>query len=199
MGTPVPFTNMSRLMATSIFSGQVRNWNEFGSATDLPVVVCLRHAGSGTAATLDAAVMRGDFGLLSEEVNATSSAYTDGISPLVWFNKGTTEELNCVASQPGAVGYADADKTGANIALMTYQGVAPSNSTIKNGQYDFWSAQYLYSKETGATDAIIDALVAFASDEAHMDATQKLFWAAQDAMKWEKGTDFSYPQRKAGN
>ncbi|MCM2286026.1 MAG: substrate-binding domain-containing protein [Desulfobacula sp.] len=201
--TSVPFNNMSRLMATSIFSGQVTNWNEFDpSLASLPMVVCLRHAGSGTAATLDAAVMRGDASLLQVEALPGSFPVNLGIVPVTYFNNGSSDEVKCVGQLPGAVGYADADKcaTGgclATVKTMTYQGVAASSNAIKNGQYDFWSAQWLYSNEpAGATDDMIDNLVAYASDDANMPVSKAGYWASQDAMKWGKASDFVYPSQK---
>jgi hypothetical protein len=202
--TSVPFDNMSRLMATSIYSGQVMNWNEFNPAAgSLPLVACLRHAGSGTAATLDAAVMRGDANLLQVEALPGSELVTLEIQPVTYFNNGSSDEMKCVGENAGAVGYADADKCVkagsclSTVKTMTYQGVAPSSTAIKNGQYDFWAAQWLYSNEpAGATDDMIDALVAFASIDANLPASKKPYWAAQTAMKWAKDNDFLYPVQK---
>ena len=203
----VPFNNMSRLMAVSLFSGQVMDWNEFDPSLDsLPVVLCMRHAGSGTVATLDASVMRGNGSLVYEEVRHDSTSITTGVQPETWFNNGSSDMVKCVGENFGAVGYADADKCGAagisctGVKRMTWQGVEPSSIAIKNGQYDFWSAQWLYSNEAakGNTkgDAMIDALAAYASIEANLPESKAPFWAAQEAMKWGKGTDFLYPIQK---
>ncbi|MFH2090813.1 MAG: substrate-binding domain-containing protein [Pseudomonadota bacterium] len=207
-GTPgpnaVPFDNMTRLMAVSIFSGQVANWKEFTDDTsvDLPMVVCMRHAGSGTLATLDAAVMRGDAGLVGTEIPTEDFGVQMGWGPAVYFNLGSSDAMKCVKALNGAVGYADADKCVTNCATkykakpMTYQGVAANSETIRKGLYDFWSAQWLYSDASGDVDALVDALAAFASDEVNLPATKSAFWASQNAMKWEKGTDFAYPTVK---
>jgi len=199
---PVPYTNLTRLMATSLFSSQVVNWNEFDPANpDLDAVICLRHAGSGTHATIDAAVLRGDVFLPLKEVNTNSSAYQAGLSPLIWFNKGSSQVVDCVNDQLGAVGYADANKCVGNddcvnVEVMTFQGAEAVSNTIKHGQYDFWAPQWLYSKQTGNTKTVIDDLVAFASDEANLDPGYAQYWAAQNAMKWEKLSDFEYPTKK---
>jgi hypothetical protein len=197
----VPFDNLTRLMAVSIFNGQVANWSDFGGAT-VPMTVCLRHAGSGTAATLDAAVMRGDYPLAKTEIRSDDILVTLGLAPTIWFNKGSSDEMKCVGhtSAPGGIGYADVDKclSGCGgkygpVKTMTWQGVNPEDgkSVIQNGLHDFWSAQWLYSNETGELDALIDALALYAST-----ADTHTYWSTQNGMKWEKATDFTFPKKK---
>jgi hypothetical protein len=49
--------NITRLQAVNIFSGYASNWSDFGGYfTEQPITACLRHAGSGTHATLAYAV-----------------------------------------------------------------------------------------------------------------------------------------------
>ena len=205
----IPVDNVSRLMVTSIYNGQVSNWDQFGFAS-LPMVVCLRHAGSGTAATLDAAVMRGDFPLAINEIPSTDPLVGLGLAPTIWFNKGSSDEMRCVSGNAGAIGYADVDKcpdTGGTgkcaVKRLDWMGIDTSATgaytvadAIRNGLYDFWSAQWLYSNEAGATDTWIDALVTFSSVGANIPSGKALYWAAQDDMNWEKATDFSYPKKK---
>lgn len=202
----VPFDNLTRLQAVSLFNGQVMHWNEFidGTETGLEAVICLRHAGSGTAATLDAAVMRGDYPLVTKQVTTTDRAYTRGISPVIWFNKGSSDEMRCVGENIGAVGYADVDKCPlsggtdkcTDVKRISYQGVHGSNASVRFGQYDFWAAQWLYSLETGKTETLIEDLALFASDEANLPSSKAPYWASQDAMVWEKATDFAFPKKK---
>lgn len=69
-----PIDNISRLQALLIFSGQVNNWKSFGPwYPDLPIVQCMRHAGSGTHATLDKAIFRGDRGMITSTAAANST------------------------------------------------------------------------------------------------------------------------------
>ena len=138
-------TNMSRLMATQIFSGQVTNWNQLDTTTaSTPIVVCMRHAGSGTVATLDAAVMRGDYSLVTTEVLPTDPLYLAGLSPVTYFNDGTGQMMTCVSTVSGAIGYADSDQVLTGATRLPYMGVTGDRTHIKEGQYDFWSAQELY-------------------------------------------------------
>lgn len=207
-------TNMTRLMATTIFSGQVTNWDQFG-ANSLGMTVCLRHAGSGTHATLDAAVMRKDNVLLQQEI--TGFPVIMGFSPAVWFNAGSSDAYKCVSDSTGAVGYADSDKTkdGYWANRMTYMGADGLHDNIVNGIYDFWSAQWCYvdNKEPAplgdpdllsksvdgfneADEGLIFELMTYAADPANMPTKRAPYWAAQNEMKVEKDTDFAQPKFK---
>lgn len=219
----VPFDNLSRMMAVALFSGKMKNWNEFDPTSISPqkIVLCLRHAGSGTAATLNAAVFRGDSTVVREQVGLTSIPYILELSPAIYFNSGSSALMKCVSMLDGAIGYADTNKCfDDNPAVnshddpldpdgylssdskcgyakrLQYQGVNGSAVTIANGQYPFWSAQWLFSNETGDTQTVIDALAGFASDSSNMPSDYALFWAADGDMMWDKSTDFALPLKK---
>ena len=213
----VPFDNMSRLMATSLFNGQVTDWQQFDpSVPSVPVIICMRHAGSGTHATLDAGVMRGDYSLMDTEALPGSFPVFMNLQPVTYFNDGSSDEMRCVGGGSidnydgiGAVGYADSDKvvmdpsTGeyhaskyGDVKLMTYMGEEAIKRNIVNGKYDFWSAQWLYSNETGATKALIDALVVFASDPSNLPGSKADYWASQTEMNVEKSSDYTWPKFK---
>jgi ABC-type phosphate transport system substrate-binding protein len=133
--------NLSRLQAVLLFSGRVTNWGSFGGYFDAkPVILCLRHAGSGTHATLDNAVMKSTWGasLVSSAknnyaTNGNTQTYnvaglTSGTSTslnYIWFNNGTGDMKNCLDGQIydsvlganqagrsdlGIIGYMDADQ-----------------------------------------------------------------------------------------
>ena len=190
----VPYTNVTRLMVTSIFSGQVANWQDFSASNpDLPVVACLRHAGSGTHATLAKAIMRNDFPLVREQV---TPAQTFGMMPVVWFNSGTSEEMNCINENEGAIGYADADRSvGANTKRLYWMGASPAKANITGGIYDFWSNQWLYYSKSESTQikSLISALNSFAGNAANMPASLGAYWAAESEMKVGKENDSTYP------
>lgn len=191
-------TNLTRLMALMVFSGKAYNWSDFGpSYVNKDIIACLRHAGSGTHATLDAAVMRGDWPLVT---------YED--APYVYFNDGSTDEMRCINENAGqstasfaAVGYADADQSLTsypNVAAINYEGAPAQKVNITNGVYSFWSAQWLY--ECNPSDPVhhpwMVLLNAFAEDPANLPASKAAFWATQSEMQVEKANDFAMPQFK---
>jgi len=192
--TTVPYDNVTRLMVTSIFSGQVANWNEFSASNpNLPVVACLRHAGSGTHATLDKAIMRGDFPLLNTQITPEN---TFGEYPVVWFNSGSSDEMNCIKDNAGAIGYADADRTPpAGAKRLFWMGASGIKSNITNGIYDFWSNQWLYyaKSEPTAVRNLITSLNTYAGNGANMPVSLASYWAAEKEMKVSKVSDKTYP------
>ncbi len=217
-GAPATIDNISRMMAVQIFGNQSYYWRDFGDAfVNRPIVACLRHAGSGTHATLDYAVIKGSgWGgtLIQDEAdNRASNDYS------AFFNDSTGDMLNCVngggtgfsgfqdAGAWTAIGYADADamegKTGTypNITNLKYNGSLGTRANIRNGFYDFWANQFLYERKDAYTDKaaigpIVIALDAYASDPAHLGGslgTKALYWATQNEMNYQKANDASYP------
>ena len=215
--TDVPVDNLSRMMALNLFSGKIAKWDELSDdfTSNQQVTVCHRHAGSGTVATLNAAVFRGDATLPTVQRDGVpgSPYYQPAVlvkaASAIWFNKGSSDAVRCAGNVSGAVAYADADKCVGgcddkygSVKAIAYQGVGGDTNSdvmsdaIKNGRSIFWSAQYLYSNETGETKNVIDALVTFAEDPANMPGSKAAYWAAQDDMNWEKLNDFSWPTQK---
>ncbi|NLI81620.1 MAG: hypothetical protein GX443_08030 [Deltaproteobacteria bacterium] len=206
--------NISRMQAVQIFSGQVFYWTDFGqnfSVTGNPqadVVACLRHAGSGTHATLDFAVVRGNgWGASLPIVESIGG-------PNVYFNDGSSDMMKCINGSgswtgQGAIGYADADQSLSsytNTKALKYNGEAPTRVNIRNGLYDFWSVQWLYENpsapnystthpwiSTGVDAAPGWGLMEFASKAGNVPSTKALYWAAKDEMNFMKATDQNYP------
>ena len=192
-------TNLTRLQALMLFSGKAFFWSDFGpNFPNKDTIVCLRHAGSGTHATLAAAVMRNDYPLAKE-----------ADCPYISFNDGSSDMMKCVNTNGGestdtaaAVGYADADAlvgkeaTYPDVKLLTYQGAAATRDNIQNGVYSFWSAQWLYECDPTdtATHPWVVALNEFASDDANLAITGKGdYWSAQSSMNVDKANDFALP------
>ena len=197
--------NMTRLMATLIFSGQVNDWSDFGYAAQ-PITACMRHAGSGTHATLDADVFRGEAELMKLEALPGSFPVNQGFAPVTYFNKGSSDMMKCIRDAgAGAVGYADSDKNGSNwngsdgsyptVTRLEYMGEDGVASNVKNGIYDFWSAQWLYyrSNEDQAVKETISDLCGYAGQGINIPDSRVEFWVAADDMRVEKITDFKWP------
>lgn len=190
--------NMTRLMAAHLFGGAIKNWSELGHA-DQNVILCVRHAGSGTHATMDAVVLDDLTGAaLPQFENQTYEPDTD-VWPVTWFYESSSDLVVGVNDLTGAVGYADSDKIEGsssypNVVRMTYQGEWGESDEIKNGKYPFWAAQYLYvdAKTPGSW---IDNLGNWAAIGSNMPSDRAPFWAAQGDMKVYKDNSFSFPER----
>lgn len=208
--------NLSRVQAVNIMSGKVYNWSQFGSGyPNKKAVVCLRHAGSGTHATLDMAVMRGDATPAQKEGWPTLLSPN---KPYIFFHTGSSDLMKCVnlngngryVTSPSthmAVGYADADKNGADpvsgiytypkTVTVAYEGVMPSKVGITNGTYAFWSQQWIYENPADLNYALLQPIqtkmMDFASDPANMPAGKAAVWAAATELKVSKSNDTSLP------
>lgn len=216
--------NVTRPMAAMIFSGTSVKWSDFGSVfsvenaagtqlTDQSITACQRHAGSGTLATLDLAVMHSDWGQsLSQYENNPGSA----TSGHMFFNDGAKEMMACIngtrglttgsqftdppaAGGPvGAIGYADADaNVGDWTATTKYNGVFGRRDTIRNGLYDFWASQHLYTSAKAAADGVsaqATALINYASNPTNLNrlAAKAPFWAAEKELNYTKASDSAY-------
>ncbi|MBJ6724290.1 substrate-binding domain-containing protein [Geomesophilobacter sediminis] len=191
--TASTINTMTREMADIIFSGQATNWSAFGPAfTAQPLVVCLRHAGSGTHAALDHAVMAdGAWGgqLVQNEV-----------ANFIYFNDGSGDERNCINAFNGAVGYLDADSSVPTNGAgpLKYNGLYPSAYAIQNGAYDFWVDQTVYFPDT----ITADQQTAWNNMFSYLNSTTGLtnagyaqFWAASNNMTVSKEAESVYPHK----
>jgi hypothetical protein len=199
-GSALPNTNgeldnLTRLQALMIFSGKVDKPSKFGANySDRNIRVCLRHAGSGTHATLDRAVMRGDQPL----------ANTGGLR--IKFNDGSSDMMKCINTNCNSaasvgIGYADADqadacgpgKTYANTYAMKYEGAAPIKSNIANGVYSFWSANWCYvcTADTDPNTAVASNMMTWSAN--NMPASKAAWWVKKAEMNVTKANDFAMP------
>ena len=205
----VPIDNLTRMQAVLLFSGQITNWQDFGpSYPDLPAVICLRHAGSGTHATLDYAVVRGNGwgnSLVQFENRPDAAGYTATL-PKIYFNDGTGDLLACLENQAGSVGYADADQADfythavsgkPHVVAIAYQGEYPSADALMNGRYDFWTNEWAYKNPTMVSALLskVNNLLDFAGNQSMIPDEEQNYWVVQSAMTFEKATDQQYPHK----
>jgi hypothetical protein len=199
--TTTPVSNLSRMQAVALFSGRIGNWNEFDpDYASQGVSILMRHAGSGTHATLDAAVMRFDDNLVQTQplVNNTN--------PVRWFYEGSSDMRNAINTLPGSIGYMDADASLSahpNIKMLSLEGEMPTREGIAYGRYPFWSAQWLYEDRNEPTYAtghpVIQSLMDWASVAANLTTyvpTKAVYWATQGELQVTKLNDDQLPVHK---
>jgi hypothetical protein len=207
--------NISRIQAAQIFSGSAADWSDFGAYyTPQQVVVCLRHAGSGTHSALDITVMSGgDTGWgttiasLEDKVGAAGKLIAGG-APQIWFNQSTTDEIKCIngntstsptGSLIGAIGYADADQAigvatiSQNVKQLAFNGVYPTRSAVRNGLYEFYTAAQLYTNRAVAVNAIAEDLITYTQNPANIPAAKANYWATASEMNYLRASDAAYP------
>lgn len=204
--------NLSRTQAVNLFAGKIAKWNELKQFNPFnkDVQLCLRHAGSGTHATLDRAVFRDDTKDASLAIVTTQQT---GAAPFAYFYKSSSDMKTCVQQNAGrgntgrttayAIGYMDADTPSDEfMRRMTYQGVpavdasaiganpAVSNAYINDGSYDFWSAQNVYVNNSD-NSATFQALMDFA--EHNIPVAKSGQWTKAADLMVTKETDKHLP------
>ena len=99
-----------------IYTGKITNWKDVGGS-DAEIVLIGREAGSGT---------RDGF----EEITKTkdSCKYRQELT-------STGDVITTVAGNPNAIGYASLASVKDNVKALKVGGVAPSESTVKDGSY----------------------------------------------------------------
>jgi len=148
------FTRQQMLL---IMSGNVYNWSQFGPGyDDKKVVLCMRHAGSGTHATLDKAIMRDDAAL--PVIQALAVPYSTKKAGVL-FHESSSDMMKCIndngkydTATTAAIGYADADaivasysngnevkkSSAANVKRLKFNGTSEGMTAANFGTYG-WS------------------------------------------------------------
>jgi hypothetical protein len=209
-----PIQNLSRIQIVQMFSGRVSKWTDLGpwfnvvaghdrlpgrtgwqgksTATYVnndEIVLCMRHAGSGTHSTMENVVMRSDGNLKS---------ITD-CKNVFHYRSSSDLTDDCVNRFPGAIGYVDADKQMSrdnnNTHYIKYQGVEANRKTIANCAYPFFAEQQTFV-DTACCPADLQQLAAdmntFAGNPANLTVANfgvtANFWATQDELLCSKGS-----------
>jgi len=139
--TSLAVDHINRQQALLLMSGNVNNWNQFGPGYEnKKVVLCMRHAGSGTHATLDKAILRGDTKLPTQQViNVPPFVPAAGIM----FHTSSSDLMKCVhengkysTATAGAIGYADSDKPVETVAADGTETFASKYNMTKRLRYN---------------------------------------------------------------
>lgn len=113
-------TDLSREEVRSIYSGEVTNWKDLGGP-DKKIYVVAREVGSGTRDTFNAMVM------------GKEEAETLGVTT---YHGSNAEVKTAVTRSDKAIGYLGMNyAVGDALQAIAYQGVSPSDETVKAGSY----------------------------------------------------------------
>ena len=108
--------DLTKQQLSDIYTGAVKNWSEVGGA-DAPIVVVGREAGSGTRSAFEELLEIEDQCAYSNELDSTGAVMAK------------------VASTPGSIGYVSLDVLDDTVKALNLEGAAPSEETIKAGEY----------------------------------------------------------------
>jgi phosphate transport system substrate-binding protein len=138
-----PAVNISSLntqQVINIFTGATTNWKQVGGP-DLAISPVIRPTSAGTRALFDKYIMGG--------AQETGTPQTSDSS---------TSIIDTVAHTPGAIGYVAVTSVNPTVKAINLNGVSATQQNIKNGTYNFWGFEHMYTVQNGinATTAFLD-------------------------------------------
>lgn len=139
----------------AIYKGEITNWSEVGGA-DSEIVLIGREAGSGTRDGFESITDTEDTCQYRQELTSTGDVITT------------------VSQNPDAIGYASVASVNEDVKVVTVDGVAPTDDTIKNGSYVIQRPFVLVTK---ADSQLSEAASKF-FDYALSDAANEIITAA---------------------
>lgn len=131
--------NLTMDQVKQIFTGKITNWKEVGGK-DETITVINRAKGSGTRATFEAAVLKGDQAVKSQEQDSN----------------GTVQKI--VESTPGAVSYLAFSYITDKIQAISIDKVKPTDDNVESNKWKIWSYEHMYTngKPDAATSKFLD-------------------------------------------
>ena len=123
-----PVKDLDVETVAKIFTGEITNWSEVGG-DDLEIVIIGREEGSGTRDGFESITGTKDACKYRQELTSTGDVITT------------------VAGNERAIGYASLASVKDDVKALSIGGVAPSESTIKDGSYVIQRPFVLVTKE----------------------------------------------------
>ena len=111
-----PVSDLSLETIAKIYTGEITNWSEVGG-NDAEIVLIGREAGSGTRDGFESITDTEDACKYRQELTSTGDVITT------------------VANNPNAIGYASVASVKDTVKVISVNGVAPTDETIKDGTY----------------------------------------------------------------
>jgi hypothetical protein len=213
----VSVTGLTQTEAQGLFSRNITDWREIGLTTDVtttgtpdatsPVTLCLRSAGSGSKAALNATVMKE-----ANETPVGSTDLTNGADG-VYFAGSTQDVQDCLRGNVGlgrpahsrGIGYLDADVSVAtspaypvklNDLFANDTTLTDHKLNVRCGKYVYWAGERLNVRNyadpsvTASMTALNNAFISDASTAATIALLPAgAFWVAQSDMYAFKNAD----------
>ena len=129
-----------------MFTGEITNWSEVGG-DDGEIVLIGREAGSGTRDGFESIVDVKDSCKYAQELTATGAV------------------ISAVEANPLAIGYASLSAVGDTVAMVTVEGVACSEATVKDGSYKIQRPFVFVTNKSAALSEQAQAFVDFATSK----------------------------------
>ena len=129
-----------------MFTGEITNWKDVGGDAG-EIVLIGREAGSGTRDGFESIVDVKDSCKYAQELTATGAV------------------ISAVEANPLAIGYASLSAVGDTVAMVTVEGVACSEDTVKDGSYKIQRPFVFVTNKSAALSEQAQAFVDFATSK----------------------------------
>lgn len=139
-------TDLTVEQLKKMFTGEITNWKEVGGE-DGEIVLVGREAGSGTRDGFESIVDVKDSCKYAQELTATGAV------------------ISAVEANPLAIGYASLSAVGDTVAMVTVEGVACSEDTVKDSSYQIQRPFVFVTNKSVALSAQAQAFVDFATSK----------------------------------
>lgn len=164
-------TDITTDQLREIYAGEYRTWDEVDPVlgSDEPIILVSRDARSGTRATVERRVLaQGEGAVTSDNCRSPRPVPGQGDGfPLRCEKRETSQVLSEVDANPGALGYAQLSDVQdfENAVTLSIDGVPASVEAIRDGSYDLWSREQLYTFGPPRTGTLLHAFLDFVTDE----------------------------------
>jgi len=202
--------NLSRAQVEAIFRRNPQDWPDLGyvvtsdgttvDAAESGITLCLREAGSGSAAAFDQTQM------LQSTVATVANNTGNGTGGSVIYSPTSTGVVNCVRDNVNGIGYLNAESVVTNahpIQINGYQANYSAAEVVGNtspiarkrdiacGRYDFWTT-WVINRKTSYSPAnkgnLIQAFIDAARTETN-NVPSGSHWVALSEMNVNKSSD----------
>ena len=150
-----PVDNLTLKQIQDIYSGKITNWKEVGGL-DEAIVPYQRPVNSGSQSGMLELVMKDENGNPIQMIEPTEETFEQTM-------EGIIEAVADYDNSRQALGYsyyyyANTMFTKDSIKLISIDGVAPNNETIKNNTYPIHTAYYIVTRKDEPKDSLVTKL-----------------------------------------